>query len=352
MSVDLLVFGPHPRRPRNRSRRHDRAARRARAYVGLCDLTAGEMGSNGNVEERLAEAKRRARCWARRGARTCAGRIDGSAATRAPGARGRVHPAASTAHGRDSVLVRSAPRSRRGEPRADRSGVQQRPAPVSVGRRGVEGRLDLLLLHQRLGAAVVRRRRLRALRAQARRARLPRQPVSAHRAGAAETRLNTPPTFRQLIESRDAQFGALAGVAWAEGVVVREPVVRSRLFRSGLDEHRHRLLRVGRRQRRRRQRAGQDAGGARPPRPHPEQRHAVQARRLPAGLSFHRVETPTYPLFREPQYLLSLANKIVQVARDERLDIIHAHYAIPHATAAYLARQILGSSQHQRRRRR
>ena len=61
------------------------------------------------------------------------------------------------------------------------------------------------------------------------------------------------------------------------------------------------------------------------------------------GLSFHRVETPTYPLFREPQYLLSLANKIVQVSRDEQLDIIHAHYAIPHATAAYLARQILGS---------
>src|SRR5204863_1141706 len=64
------------------------------------------------------------------------------------------------------------------------------------------------------------------------------------------------------------------------------------------------------------------------------------------GLWFHRVDTPSYPLFREPQYLLSLANKIVQVSRDERLDIIHAHYAIPHATAAYLARQILGSSQH------
>src|SRR3989475_8936910 len=62
------------------------------------------------------------------------------------------------------------------------------------------------------------------------------------------------------------------------------------------------------------------------------------------GLSFHRVQTPAYPLFREPQYLLSLANKIVQVAREERLDIIHAHYAIPHATAAYLARQILASS--------
>ena len=62
------------------------------------------------------------------------------------------------------------------------------------------------------------------------------------------------------------------------------------------------------------------------------------------GLSFHRVETPNYPLFREPQYLLALANKIVNVSRDERLDIIHAHYAVPHATAGYLAKQILGAS--------
>jgi N-acetyl-alpha-D-glucosaminyl L-malate synthase BshA len=60
------------------------------------------------------------------------------------------------------------------------------------------------------------------------------------------------------------------------------------------------------------------------------------------GLSFHRVESPSYPLFREPQYLLALTSKIVQVALDERLDIVHAHYAIPHATAACLARQIIG----------
>ncbi len=62
------------------------------------------------------------------------------------------------------------------------------------------------------------------------------------------------------------------------------------------------------------------------------------------GLSFHRVEAPTYPVFREPQYLLALANKIVQVSREERLDIVHAHYAVPHATAGYLARQILAAS--------
>ena len=62
-----------------------------------------------------------------------------------------------------------------------------------------------------------------------------------------------------------------------------------------------------------------------------------------AGLSFHQVLTPTYPLFREPQYLLSLANRLVQVAREFSLDVIHAHYAVPHATAAFLARQVLGS---------
>ena len=46
------------------------------------------------------------------------------------------------------------------------------------------------------------------------------------------------------------------------------------------------------------------------------------------------MHTPAYPLFREPQYVISLANKVVQVAREFELDIVHAHYAIPHATAA------------------
>ena len=62
-----------------------------------------------------------------------------------------------------------------------------------------------------------------------------------------------------------------------------------------------------------------------------------------AGLAFHQVHTPSYPLFREPQYVLSLANKVVQVAREFELQIIHAHYAIPHATAALLSRQVLDS---------
>jgi N-acetyl-alpha-D-glucosaminyl L-malate synthase BshA len=63
-----------------------------------------------------------------------------------------------------------------------------------------------------------------------------------------------------------------------------------------------------------------------------------------AGLAFHRVHTPSYPLFREPQYLLSLATQIVMLSREFKFDVVHAHYAIPHATAAYLARQILAST--------
>ena len=69
----------------------------------------------------------------------------------------------------------------------------------------------------------------------------------------------------------------------------------------------------------------------------------IRLNRFQAGLAFHAVRTPGYPLFREPQYLLSLASRIVEVTREHGLDIIHAHYAIPHATAAYLARQILAA---------
>lgn len=61
----------------------------------------------------------------------------------------------------------------------------------------------------------------------------------------------------------------------------------------------------------------------------------------PDGVVLHAVETPDYPLFHEPQYVISLATRIVQVARERQLDVIHAHYAVPHATAGYLAREIL-----------
>ena len=63
-----------------------------------------------------------------------------------------------------------------------------------------------------------------------------------------------------------------------------------------------------------------------------------------ARLHFHRVTVPSYPLFREPQYLLALATTIAHISDEQRLEIVHAHYAVPHATAAYLAQQMLASA--------
>jgi L-malate glycosyltransferase len=59
------------------------------------------------------------------------------------------------------------------------------------------------------------------------------------------------------------------------------------------------------------------------------------------NIFYHEVEMSSYPLFEFPLYTPALASKIVEVSRFEKLDILHAHYAIPHATSAYLARQIL-----------
>jgi len=56
---------------------------------------------------------------------------------------------------------------------------------------------------------------------------------------------------------------------------------------------------------------------------------------------YHEVEMASYPLFEFPLYTPALASKIVEVARFEKLDFVHAHYAIPHAISAYLAREIL-----------
>ncbi len=58
---------------------------------------------------------------------------------------------------------------------------------------------------------------------------------------------------------------------------------------------------------------------------------------------YHEVEMATYPLFEFPLYTPALASKMVEVARFEKLDLIHAHYAVPHATSAYLAREIVGN---------
>ena len=56
---------------------------------------------------------------------------------------------------------------------------------------------------------------------------------------------------------------------------------------------------------------------------------------------YHGVDTTAYPLFKFPPYTLTLAAKMAEVTREFDLDVIHVHYAIPHATCAYLAKQIL-----------
>jgi N-acetyl-alpha-D-glucosaminyl L-malate synthase BshA len=59
------------------------------------------------------------------------------------------------------------------------------------------------------------------------------------------------------------------------------------------------------------------------------------------NIFFHKVEMASYPLFDFPLYSIALASKIVEVAKFNGLDLVHAHYAIPHATSAYLAREII-----------
>jgi N-acetyl-alpha-D-glucosaminyl L-malate synthase BshA len=59
------------------------------------------------------------------------------------------------------------------------------------------------------------------------------------------------------------------------------------------------------------------------------------------NVSYHQVDTPEYPLFKYPPYCLALSAKMAQVVREERLELLHVHYAIPHATAAFMARQMV-----------
>ncbi|WBO85000.1 N-acetyl-alpha-D-glucosaminyl L-malate synthase BshA [Hymenobacter yonginensis] len=59
------------------------------------------------------------------------------------------------------------------------------------------------------------------------------------------------------------------------------------------------------------------------------------------NLFYHEVYIPPYPLFQFPPYELALASKMVDIVQNEKLDVLHVHYAIPHASAAYMAKQIL-----------
>jgi N-acetyl-alpha-D-glucosaminyl L-malate synthase BshA len=61
------------------------------------------------------------------------------------------------------------------------------------------------------------------------------------------------------------------------------------------------------------------------------------------NLFYHQVDVRTYPLFQYPPYELVLSSKMVDVVKYEKLDLLHVHYAIPHASAAYMAKQILAT---------
>jgi bacillithiol biosynthesis deacetylase BshB1 len=233
--VDLLVFGPHPDdieiglggAVAVHTARGDR--------VGLCDLTRGELGSNGTPEEREAEAEAArvvlGAAW-RINLRWPDGNIAGTDAQIADvvrlvrQARPRAvaipywddrHPDHRAA---SEVLRRAVFRSglRRFALPGDEPSECWRPdwicfyfindsTPVSFA-------IDVSAHYQR------KRDALACHRSQ----------FTPGESSRVDTRL-TSPRFQQLIESRDAHLGALTGVAFAEGVVVKEPLLRESLFR-------------------------------------------------------------------------------------------------------------------------
>lgn len=230
MPVDLLVFGPHPDDLEiglgGTIARHTSAG----FSVGLCDLTAGEMGSNGTVEERHAEGQ-------------AAARVLGAAWRENLGwPDGGIEPS--------PALVRSAVEFiRRHRPRAiavpywddrhpDHRGASETltQAAFKSALRKYEtgytpwqpGWVCYYFINNTAPPSFVvdvsaqydrKREALDCFRTQF----VPQGPT------AVQTRLSHP-TFRQLIESRDALFGAQIGVAFAEGIVVKELQQRSTLF--------------------------------------------------------------------------------------------------------------------------
>ncbi|MET0386272.1 MAG: N-acetyl-alpha-D-glucosaminyl L-malate synthase BshA [Polyangiales bacterium] len=61
------------------------------------------------------------------------------------------------------------------------------------------------------------------------------------------------------------------------------------------------------------------------------------------SLHLHEVESPPYPLFDRPPDMLAMANAIARVCERHAIEVLHVHYAVPHASSAYLARQLLGA---------
>jgi N-acetylglucosamine malate deacetylase 1 len=228
--VDLLAFGPHPDDIEigigGIVAKHAALGHR----VGLCDLTAGEMGSNGTVEERLAEAE---------AARDVLGalwrtnlRLQDRAIGQADDAR-RVAMLIRQVRPRVVALPYWSDR----HPDHVAASTLLTDAVFNAGLRrydagGDAWKPDWTCYYFINDGAVpsfvvdvsdyyeTKRRALACHVSQFR------PPVDG-----VATRL-TASSFTQLIESRDAQFGALVGVPFAEGIVVREPVVRPHLLRS------------------------------------------------------------------------------------------------------------------------
>lgn len=69
-------------------------------------------------------------------------------------------------------------------------------------------------------------------------------------------------------------------------------------------------------------------------------RQPVRLNLFSANIFYHEVPVPDYPLFEFPPYELALASTLVDVIKNHDLDLMHVHYAIPHASAAYMAQQI------------
>lgn len=233
MLADLLAFGPHP--DDIEIGMGASVARQAAlgARVGLCDLTAGEMGTNGTVEERLAEADRAAEVLG------AAWRVNLRWPDRAIGPSDahlreatalirRARPAAVAIpywsdrhpdHGAASVLLTEAVFNS-GLRRYDAAGEPWRPRLVCY--YFINDSVPPSFVVDVSGHYEAKRRALACYTSQF-------APIAAD---AVPTRL-TSPRFRQLVESRDAQFGALAGTAFAEGFVVKTPVVLPGLLPGG-----------------------------------------------------------------------------------------------------------------------
>ena len=70
-------------------------------------------------------------------------------------------------------------------------------------------------------------------------------------------------------------------------------------------------------------------------------RQPVRLELLSAQVHFHEVNVPKYPLFHYQPYELALSSKIVDMVKIHNIDVLHVHYAIPHAYAGYMAKKML-----------